>query len=87
MREKDASVTETTGSSTPTSRSKRLQSAQNSGMECSIFRFNNVNFVVGNSKDKEKLVLQDVSGTVKWGHVLAVMGSSGAGTCVNVMFG
>lgn len=63
---------------------KRLQSAHSSGMESSIFRFKNVNFIVG-SKDKEKYILRDVSGTVKWGHVLAVMGPSGAGTCFNVV--
>jgi ABC-type dipeptide/oligopeptide/nickel transport system ATPase subunit len=47
-------------------------------MESSIFRFKNVNFVVG-AKGKEKYILRDVSGTCKWGRVLAVMGPSGAG--------
>lgn len=56
----------------------RLQSSHSSGMESSIFRFKNVNFIVG-TKDKQKNILCDVSGTVKWGHVLAVMGPSGAG--------
>jgi ABC-type transport system involved in cytochrome bd biosynthesis fused ATPase/permease subunit len=63
------------------SRSRRLHSAHSTGMESSIFRFKNVNFVVG-TKDKEKHILKDVTGTVKWGHVLAVMGPSGAGTSV-----
>ena len=56
----------------------RLHSAHSSGMESSIFRFKDVNFIVG-GKGKEKNILIDVSGTVKWGHVLAVMGPSGAG--------
>lgn len=50
-------------------------------MESSVFRFKDVNFIVG-AKDKEKHILRDVSGTVKWGHVLAVMGPSGAGKSV-----
>lgn len=57
---------------------KRLHSAASSGMESSILRFKNVNFVVGKG-DAEKNILTDVSGTVKWGHVLAIMGPSGAG--------
>ncbi|CAB9505534.1 Putative white-brown complex homolog protein 30 [Seminavis robusta] len=60
---------------------KRLGSragSNNSGMESSIFKFKNVNFVAGKG-DKQKHLLQDVSGTVKFGRVLAVMGPSGAG--------
>ena len=56
--------------------SRRLHTTQHSGMESSIFRFKDVNFIVG-AKDKKKNILTDVSGTVKWGHVLAVMGPSG----------
>lgn len=53
-------------------------SSHSVGMESSIFRFSNVNFVVG-AKDKQKHILRDVSGTCKWGRVLVVMGPSGAG--------
>jgi ABC-type glutathione transport system ATPase component len=56
----------------------RTHSSHAAGMESSIFRFKNVNFVVG-TKGKEKYILRDVSGTCKWGRVLAVMGPSGAG--------
>jgi ABC-type multidrug transport system fused ATPase/permease subunit len=59
-----------------------LRSSHESGMESSIFRFKNVNFVVSSKEKgvkKDKYILQDVSGTVKWGHVLAIMGPSGAG--------
>ena len=56
------------------------------GMESSIFRFKNVNFVVG-AKDKENHILRDVSGTAKWKHVLAVMGPSGAGTSTYGLLG
>lgn len=49
-----------------------------SGMESSVFSFQSVNFTVG-KKDKKKQILQDVSGRVKWGHVLAILGPSGAG--------
>jgi ABC-type transport system involved in Fe-S cluster assembly fused permease/ATPase subunit len=59
-----------------TGTNRRLHSAHASGMESSIFRFKDINFIVG-SKDKQKNILTDVSGTIKWGHVLAVMGPSG----------
>jgi len=52
--------------------------SNHSGMESSVLRFQDVNFVVG-SGDKQKHILQDVSGKVKHGHVLAIMGPSGAG--------
>ena len=42
----------------------------------SVLRFKDVNFVVGKG-EKQKFILQDVSGKVKWGHVLAIMGPSG----------
>lgn len=48
------------------------------GMESSVFSFQDVNFVVGKG-DKQKNILTGVNGKVKWGHVLAVMGPSGAG--------
>lgn len=57
---------------------RRLHSAQSTGMESSVFRFQNVNFTVGKGEDK-KNILQDISAVVKWGHVLAIMGPSGAG--------
>lgn len=47
-------------------------------MESSVLKFQNVNFVVGKG-EKQKNILTDVSGKVKWGHVLAIMGPSGAG--------
>jgi ABC-type transport system involved in Fe-S cluster assembly fused permease/ATPase subunit len=55
---------------------RRLHSAHTSGMESSVFRFKDVNFMVG-SNEKKKNILTDVSGTIKWGRVLAVMGPSG----------
>ncbi|CAB9505533.1 Putative white-brown complex homolog protein 30 [Seminavis robusta] len=53
-------------------------SSRRSGMESSVLRFKNVNFVAGKGKN-EKHILRDVSGRVSWGHVLAIMGPSGAG--------
>jgi len=49
---------------------RRLHSAQSSGMESSIFRFKNLNFVVPAKKknDEDQHILRDVSGTVKWGR-------------------
>jgi hypothetical protein len=49
------------------SESKRLHSAHSSGMESSVLRFKDVNFDVG-IKNNPKLILKDVSGTVKWGR-------------------
>jgi hypothetical protein len=40
-------------------------------MQSSVLRFKNIDFAVG-SNDNKKLILDDVSGTVKWGRVLAV---------------
>lgn len=57
---------------------KVLRSSHESGMNSSIFRFKNINYIV-KSKVGEKVILDNVSGTVKWGHVLAIMGPSGAG--------
>jgi ABC-type lipoprotein export system ATPase subunit len=47
-------------------------------MESSILRFKDIYFLVGKG-DSERAILNDVSGKVKWGHVLAIMGPSGAG--------
>lgn len=47
-----------------------------SSMRSSVLRFNDVNFVVGNNT---KSILSDVTGAVKFGSVLAIMGPSGAG--------
>ena len=55
-----------------------FRSSHESGMDSSIFRFKNINYVV-KSKGEDKIILDNVSGTVKWGHVLAIMGPSGAG--------
>ena len=52
------------------SRVTRLSSAKSVGMESSILKFKDVNFIVG-SKDKEKNILTHVSGLVKFGRVLA----------------
>ena len=49
---------------------RRLHSSQSSGMESSVLRFKNVNFIVGKG-DKKKNILSDVSGTVKWGRKFA----------------
>ena len=61
-----------------TAASPVLRSSHESGMNSSIFRFKNINYVV-KSKGEDKVILDNVSGTVKWGHVLAIMGPSGAG--------
>lgn len=53
-----------------TSRVQRLSSAKSEGMESSVVKFKNVNFVVG-SKEKQKNILTDVSGVVTSGRVLA----------------
>ena len=45
------------------------------GMESSIFRFKDLNVVVGKGAN-EKNILSDVSGLVKWGHTLAILGPS-----------
>ena len=44
-------------------------SHRRAGMESSVLRFKDVNFVVG-SGDKTKHILQDVSGKVQWGRKL-----------------
>lgn len=46
---------------------RRLHSSHGSGMDSSVFRFKNVNFVVG-KKDAPRNLLTDVSGTIKWGR-------------------
>jgi hypothetical protein len=46
---------------------RRLNSAQSSGMESSVLRFKDVNFVVGKG-EKQRNILTDVTGTVKWGR-------------------
>lgn len=61
-----------------TTKRSRHGSSHRSAMNTSVFRFNNINFIVGKG-EKQKNILTDVSGIVKWGHVLAVMGPSGAG--------
>jgi ATP-binding cassette, subfamily G (WHITE), member 2, SNQ2 len=55
-----------------------VRTSHGTGMNSSIFRFKDINFVVP-VKGGDKVILQNVSGTVKWGHVLAIMGPSGAG--------
>jgi hypothetical protein len=46
---------------------KRLHSSHDSGMDSSVLRFKNVNFTVGKG-EKERHILTDVSGKVKWGR-------------------
>lgn len=60
------------------------QSARRSGMESSVLRFKNINFVGGKGKT-EKNILVDANGKVSWGHVLAIMGPSGAGYVQTVL--
>ncbi|KAL7574129.1 hypothetical protein ACA910_014814 [Epithemia clementina (nom. ined.)] len=64
----------------------RLSSTKTVGMETSVLKFKNVNFLVG-AKDKQQNILTDVSGVVKFGRVLAIMGPSGAGktTLINAL--
>jgi hypothetical protein len=50
---------------------RRLHGGQSSGMESSVLRFKDVNFVIGKG-DKQKNILTDVSGTVKWGRKFVV---------------
>ena len=47
--------------------SKLRRSSHGGAMDSSVLRFKDVNFVVGKG-DKEKYILQDVSGKVKWGR-------------------
>ncbi|KAL7574130.1 hypothetical protein ACA910_014815 [Epithemia clementina (nom. ined.)] len=69
-----------------TSSVHRLASTKSLGMESSVLKFRDINFIVG-SKEKQKNILTDVSGVVKFGRVLAVMGPSGAGktTLINAL--
>lgn len=53
-------------------------------MESSVLRFKNINFVGGKGKT-EKNILVDANGKVSWGHVLAIMGPSGAGYVQTVL--
>ena len=48
---------------------------KHTSMQSSVLRFKNVDFAVGSNGNK-KLILDNVSGTVKWGRVLAVCCSS-----------
>ena len=53
------------------SRKKTELLRKHTSMQSSVLRFKNVDFVVGSNANK-KLILDHVSGTVKWGRVLAV---------------
>jgi ABC-type multidrug transport system fused ATPase/permease subunit len=44
---------------------------KHTSMQSSVLRFKNVDFAVGSNENK-KLILDNISGTVKWGRVLAV---------------
>ena len=41
--------------------------SSHAGMESSVLKFTNVNFIVG-KKGKESYILRDVTGSVKWGR-------------------
>lgn len=56
-----------TGASHHSGGVRRLHSSHSSGMESSVLKFKNVNFIVGKG-DKQKNILRDVNGTVKWGR-------------------
>lgn len=82
--EEEATTDVKEGATLTRSDTSTLRSTHESGMSSSVFRFKDVNFVVP-SKHGDKVVLHNVSGTVKWGHVLAIMGPSGAGkVCKNM---
>lgn len=56
------------------------------GLEPSILRFQDLNFLVGSGGRPQTHILSNVSGTVHHGDVLAIMGPSGAGKLyVNVV--
>ena len=66
--ENNAIVTSSNGGSEISESDENAKSyRKNKGMESSVFRFHNVNFVVGKD-EKEKHILQDVSGKVKYGR-------------------
>ena len=48
-------------------------SREGSSMSNSVLRFDDVSFLVGKGEN-ERAILEDVSGKVKYGHVLAIMG-------------
>ena len=54
----------------PHANPKRLHSSQTAGMDSSVLKFKDINFVVGRD-DKKKNILTDVSGSLPTGHVLA----------------
>ena len=60
------------------SESPTLGNTSHRSMSSSILRFHDITFAVG-SGDKKKHILESVSCRIKWGHVLAVLGPSGAG--------
>jgi len=63
-----------------------LRSTKRSALESSALKFQNIEFIVGKTP-KQKQILSNVSGKVKDGHVLAIMGPSGAGktTLISVL--
>mmetsp|Transcript_17418 Transcript_17418/g.33065 ORF Transcript_17418/g.33065 Transcript_17418/m.33065 type:complete len:674 (-) Transcript_17418:215-2236(-) len=78
-----ASTSTPAAATTSTEPPRKLGSAKSSGMDASVLRVKNVNFTVGKG-DKAKQILQDINVKIKWGHVLALMGPSGAGKTVLV---
>eukprot|EP00978_Attheya_sp_CCMP212_P012579 scaffold31452_cov48-Attheya_sp.AAC.2 len=58
--------------------SKTLRHRHTSNFDSAAVQFKDINVEVGSSKRRKK-ILQDVDGTVTSGHVLAIMGPSGAG--------
>ena len=77
----NANAGPTTTNETSKDPPRKLGSAKSSGMDASVLRVKNVNFTVGKG-DKAKQILQDINVKIKWGHVLALMGPSGAGKTV-----
>ena len=69
----------TTAEASHSMHSSMGNSSRRAGMESSVLKWKDVNFVAGKGKT-EKHILRDVSGKVKWGHTLAIMGPSGAGS-------
>ena len=66
------------------SQRSRLSRRQSSGMESSVLRFNDVNFTVGKG-DKQRHLLQDVTGKIQYGRKWLLLQSLDA-IFLNVFF-
>lgn len=47
--------------------------------EESVLEFKNLNFVVKTKENQKRYILKNIKGTVHAGHVMAILGPSGAG--------